>query len=550
MKSEYIINLLGSDNLLGYNDRKELVDATRENSDAIIAQRKAILELFKSENADPRLVQAVTIAREKVQLQLDALGLSSITIPELLLIDWEHQEEISRMFETLGGGNYINLDANTSIYNGVSIVFLQKSLSVLDQARIIYRVTLESIGERVITATRNEAREVRIGLQVVNATNTFSPWLLEKGISSYESTQFLLDLTKDPAYKTEVNENETVYQNNSILSEGTIHFASRVDAPTRYSHIENRDNNERMVSLSLQNYAGSVFELLLSEIPEEEQTNFLELALKARIDLKLIPQLAKMIDSYWGKGTYCDFLRCPDSWEGVKNIADSLKEKKHYLTRLRTYESKLREATSTESRRALLSEIKSELQDIDTDRVITLRRNYDHYLTSKTRSYWKSSPSKIEASFVEALHTMFKKIMEEDTQGDLENPTIQIRMRERRVDGGSLMDLKVGVKNEIIVEISVLDTIWPYDDTEQKLYVLLNHFGNYSIGVTSTASSIASGQTENMPEMNLSMLRKWDAFSFAITPLEANQEISVVYSLINSSGMLVCQGDVKMKSEA
>lgn len=531
------------------HDIESLIQETRENTDAIIEKRKNILESFQIENPNPLLLEAVDIAREEVQSLLDEIGMSSVTIPDLILIDWKNQEKVSEEFKELGGGNYKDQENVVNVYNGLAVVFIQDSRSLIDQARIIYSATLQSIGKKVIAVNEKEARGVRVGLHsFTNTADAINPWLLEFGITGYESTNFISRLGKKESFISHANEKDNHLRKLNYDDDNQVYFESGLHVPIHYTHMVENSDGEKLIGISIENAAGSVFDLLLSRIPVEEQSDFMELAHKARIELKLIPKLAKKIDAVWGKGTYSELLRCSVDWESIQKVADKLEEKKHFNTLLEEYQKQFDQVDGTESRQELLKKIEHELQEIDGHRTATLKTNYYNYTHQKPGAKMYSLPSKFENNYIESLSQMAKRLSIDIPEDESKHQSISVSKSIRRVGSGSLKELKVGDKNQITVDVTVIDPVWPYN-TEQTLYVILEHSSEHSIRVISTASSVETGGTDELRTMKLSMLRKWDAFTFEVTPKKPNEKIMVGYTLVNSYGMPIMYDRVEMKSE-
>lgn len=317
-------------------DKRVLERTTRENVDAIIAKRQEIIMGFAIEKPPETLTLAFSEARKSISETLTNAGIPTLEedIPKVVFVNWIDKKKLEEQLQPFGGASLDDERGSSSVFNGVSMVFVKDDITDLDQANIIFHEMFHSVGSQIIAANERLAKYGRQGFEVFGIKSQYKPWLIEEGVVTYEAARFSESLSEHPLFQkdAEMRRQKAEYlKKRGILKEGRITLDSGMEVEPKYFWLMPKGNSAEDATFGLpgnSGLSGSLFELLLSRYEGVEQEEFLSTVFGARKDPKRIPELAKMFDSKWGKGTYTRLLKCGRTEEAVWEIISDLRDQK------------------------------------------------------------------------------------------------------------------------------------------------------------------------------------------------------------------------------
>lgn len=317
-------------------DKQELKRTTRENVDSVITKRQEIIRGFAIEKPRETLNAAVSDAQKSIIETLTSAGIpiTEEDIPEVVFVDWADKKKLEEQLQPFGGASLDDERGSSSVFNGVSMVFVKDDITDLDQANITYHEMFHSVGSQFVAANERLATYGRQGFEVFGFESQYKPWLLEEGVVTYEAARFSELLSKHPLFQkdAQMREQKAEYlKKRGSLKEGRIILDSGMEVEPKYFWLMPKGDSAEDATFGLpgnSGLSGSLFELLLSRYEGSEQEEFLNTVYGARKNLRRIPELAKMLDSKWGRGTYTRLLKCEKTEEAVWEIISHLRDQK------------------------------------------------------------------------------------------------------------------------------------------------------------------------------------------------------------------------------
>jgi hypothetical protein len=178
-------------------------------------------------------------------------------------------------------------------------------------------------GTQIIAANRQVWEYVRQGLEVVGIRSSHKPWLLEEGLIEFWAVRFLDKLADNSYYRQEIEERAREVkrlERKTMIVNGRIVLPDGTNIEPGYLFLVRGRVTKGLAVRPNESFAASLFELIASRFQGDEQNKFFNAALAARRDPKLIKELAGLIDSRWGEGTYAKMLKCPRKPAAVWNL--------------------------------------------------------------------------------------------------------------------------------------------------------------------------------------------------------------------------------------
>ena len=316
-------------------DEKDLESLSRISFDVKTKKRKSIVRKYSIENPPDILIASAVKARERIHQLFINAGIPELEhdIHDIAFVSVNERINLENELKPLGGRNFENLRGVSNIFYGAPIVFIRNDITDLDQASEIFHEMLHFSGFQVIDASDELISNVRQGFGIMSRRSQYNPWILEEGVMAYESAKFREHLSKDPLFEEDAKKREEKIEQldqMGVIKNGRIQLDNGMEAEPRYFslRLKNNDISESDFTMPAESgFAGSLFELLLSKFTETEQQEFLNTIHRARINLKLIPKVANIIDMKWGKGTYSRILKCGGTYNAVWDLIHNLRNK-------------------------------------------------------------------------------------------------------------------------------------------------------------------------------------------------------------------------------
>lgn len=308
---------------------------TKENVDRVISQRKKIIREYAIQNPRETLTTAASEAKKYILKRFSELGmpLAEEEIPEVVFVTWSDKKKLGKALQQYGGASLADERGSSSIFNGVSLVFVKDDITDLDQANITVHEMLHSVGIQVIAANERVATYGRQGLEIFGINSPIKPWLLEEGVVTYEAARFIDSLSEHPLFSQDYQRRQEKIQylrNKGDVTDGKIILDSGMEVEPRYFWLMPKGRDIRSTSFGLpgkSGLAGSLFELMLTKFPDNEREGFLRTVFAVRRDPKQTPSLARKINDKLGKGAYTRFLKCERTEVAVWGMIQDIRSK-------------------------------------------------------------------------------------------------------------------------------------------------------------------------------------------------------------------------------
>ncbi|MCA9368895.1 hypothetical protein KC721_01225, partial [Candidatus Woesebacteria bacterium] len=352
---------------------------------------------------------------------------------------------------------------------------------------------------------------------------------------------FIDELSKHEEFSASLVRKKEILEEFGFKPTDTMHFTNGSNVSAQHCTVLEDTDGEIKLNLELTQYAGDIFDLLLSIYDDNEKKELLALITRARTDFSLLPAVSQVIDKKWGKGTYSSFLRNTFSFDSLNTLKTTLENKKYCITLLEKFRKKVELADDLETKKRVLDEIKKELQEMDSTRYAIAKSKY--YREVREMPEQRSDLFTNDDDNLVLQLTKIAQDLQNSIEGELPK-YITISRSTEPIGETKLQKLEVGRPNKVQLNFMVTDAVWPYD-SEKKLYFMIQSFQDTQTRIISTANSNKDDQ-DNIPSITFSALQKWDAITIDVTPTEPNTPIEIGYMLVNENGMPVLQGTLDM----
>jgi hypothetical protein len=195
-------------------------------------------------------------------------------------------------------------------------------------------------GENIIAINEEGLSHARSGFGLIGG-GTHQTTLLEEGLATYEASTFCDNLIsqfpdqfenekkefgKKQEIISELQEKGVIVEGKLTLRNAISGFAMEINP--KYTGLE-LGSNSHPDDIIVSNYslAAELIERMINKVPENERYSFLKTMFVARINPKQIPEFAKKIDNYFGKGTYIKILKCPQDDQSVWKLIQHIESK-------------------------------------------------------------------------------------------------------------------------------------------------------------------------------------------------------------------------------
>jgi len=154
METNYEVTLSGT---LGGDALKA---STRKNVNQVISQRERIIREYAIQDPRESLTTAVTEAQKYILGRFSEMGtpLAEKEIPDVVFVAWSDKKKLGKELQQYGGASLADERDSSSIFNGVSLVFVKEDITDLDQANIVVHEMLHSVGIQIIAANERIAK--------------------------------------------------------------------------------------------------------------------------------------------------------------------------------------------------------------------------------------------------------------------------------------------------------------------------------------------------------------------------------------------------------
>ncbi|MDQ3098911.1 MAG: hypothetical protein M3Q44_04135 [bacterium] len=303
----------------GQVDAASLKTAVERVQD-VISKRREILNRYAIEDVDGKLIFGVSEAKRNLKDRMERadIPMSDEQFPDVLFIRVEDRLALSQDLAPFAGGDYRKYEGASSVMNDAVVVFLSDNELKVDQAGKAFHEMYHYIGRQVIDISPHSIIYAREGLEILNSTQEYKPWLLEEGFVTYETASFVRELGNNDQFKSDM---DFRYNYRNTDEEGKITFESGMKVEPEFCNVMTVSTPEITVGLFRMPEAGSLAGSLVKSLVESmnffERDDFINLIRQARFDTKLVKDVAQKVDAVWGRGTYAEILRCKRTDEAV-----------------------------------------------------------------------------------------------------------------------------------------------------------------------------------------------------------------------------------------
>ncbi len=206
-----------------------------------------------------------------------------------------------------------------------NVVILEEGYSDITFAYTLAEELFHSLGEQVIAYNPVQEQYSRRGFDLSTAERGQYGWFLEEAIAKYYSYQFLKRLEKEGFFKQDFDRlqkkieyfrSKGRFRNNKVIFPDMAFYAD----PYHLLLINREEDGQPRDVLSLQSpdtVAADVFLDLVTRLDNSARKKLLDTLNRARQDHTHILEAARLLDTYFGKGTYSALMKCDRTFEAV-----------------------------------------------------------------------------------------------------------------------------------------------------------------------------------------------------------------------------------------
>lgn len=333
---------------VGHRDQltlKKGEQAVREEA----SKREAILSKYDyRDKMPPEIDQILENVRRDILERYNKTGVD-ISLEEIPRAKLIFKEDVAAIEKELGKppGGGESLSGFSTLFGGVVVIIQSPKDTDLEIIGRVFHETLHRSGSQHIASIDSSPDKpilniyARQGIEILNESSPYRTWVLEEGFIAYEEAEYKQKMGPKYLQKDWKNRERLAKarkEDGFIDPEGKAKFPDGKTIELKFCSVTQDENKVLEFTINERTaLAGSVFNTLIAGLPESKREEFLDLLYQIRRDLSLTPKVAKMIDTYWGKGTYASLLRLPSNrgeevnrypevWQMVKGLRAKLPE--------------------------------------------------------------------------------------------------------------------------------------------------------------------------------------------------------------------------------
>ncbi len=316
-----------------YSDPKSKAEITATNFLAQQYWRKTIIEKYASPYPD-WFRYGVDLAQRSIVRRFTEAGIPDEAYRDLLtppaLIQKRH---IRKMVKELGDSDLrlgSSILGDAEFINGVGRVYYHSMDSKLEWIGTAFHEMYHYCRLNLIASFKGGFSICRSGLVVSRLADQGNVWFPEEALVTYETALFVEEISQDPLYQQSVESRQKAL---AILKR-----KGHIDDQGRVTYAPNRTIEPRFIFyypfLGITVYSlnqpatsalsGSLTEALLSPFADTERMEVLRVWRLARFEPRFTRQLAQLIDSKWGRGTYVKLTHLPRRFGREAEVENTL----------------------------------------------------------------------------------------------------------------------------------------------------------------------------------------------------------------------------------